>query len=312
MVPTGGGVTRRRDRTRLTVRSGARAPDPGRGSESHAPGAPARRSDGGAAERPPRRIRAIGRRHVSCVAHADVSFRPPGQSAHAWGLWLVVSGLVAAPALVRDRVPVERGVLLAFALCTALVWGARPGSCRARARRGRALAAFALALGAGLASYPAWIALFLALSRAAGVSPPPSSAPGSGSAEAWIASAALAPVFEELLYRERLRLALRPRLGPVATAFATSALFAIPHLHLAPAAFAVGLALAAVAERARAIAPCIGLHAGLNLSVVACGLPPTRLALAPLGGAAIGGALLLTAVRISRRAQREKRSAEAR
>src|SRR3990172_1837075 len=45
-----------------------------------------------------------------------------------------------------------------------------------------------------------------------------------------VASVALAPVFEEILYRDRLLLALRARAGTPVAVVVTSVLFALPHL----------------------------------------------------------------------------------
>ena len=53
----------------------------------------------------------------------------------------------------------------------------------------------------------------------------------------------------------------------------------------------------------RSVALCIGLHAGLNLAAVVCGIPPTRFAL-PATLALLGGAGIL-AVGIARGAANE-------
>ena len=91
----------------------------------------------------------------------------------------------------------------------------------------------------------------------------------------------LAPVFEELLYRERLLLALRTRVGAGLAVAISSLLFALPHLEpwSVLATSLVGLVLGALMLVGGSVALCIGLHAGLNLAAVVCGIPPARLAL---------------------------------
>ena len=41
-------------------------------------------------------------------------------------------------------------------------------------------------------------------------------------------------------------------------------------------ALLLGLVLGVVAHRGRSVSPCIGLHMGLNLAAVLCGVPPGR------------------------------------
>ena len=86
-----------------------------------------------------------------------------------------------------------------------------------------------------------------------------------------IAVVVLAPIFEELLYRERLfdAIAVTP-LGTGGATLVTSALFALTHLtpwHLL-GSFLVGIALALLRRFSRSVTACIGLHAGLNLRSV--------------------------------------------
>ena len=86
-----------------------------------------------------------------------------------------------------------------------------------------------------------------------------------------VAVLVMAPLFEELLYRERLldAIAATP-LGGGGAALLTSALFALTHLAPWPmlGSFLVGLVLALTRLVSRNIAACIGLHAGLNLRPV--------------------------------------------
>ena len=82
---------------------------------------------------------------------------------------------------------------------------------------------------------------------------------------------AIAPVFEELLYRERLLGVLRSLWGWKWALVLSSALFALGHMdpRAMPIAFTGGLACGAVMLRTGSLAAVIGLHAGWNLGVVA-------------------------------------------
>lgn len=81
----------------------------------------------------------------------------------------------------------------------------------------------------------------------------------------------LAPVFEELLYRERLLGVLRELWGWLPALVLSSALFALGHMDPAvmPIAFAGGLACGGVMLRTGSLAAVIGMHAGWNLGVIA-------------------------------------------
>jgi len=201
--------------------------------------------------------------------------------------------LLATQALLAPRLGHGAAVLLSFAAVTALVVATRRREA-ARAR-GHAAGRLALAALAGFASYSVWIPLIGALGIGLGlrpVSPPPRPE----DPLLLVAVLALAPVFEELLYRERLLLALRARVGASAAVAISSLLFALPHLDAwaVLATSLVGLALGALMLSGGSVALCIGLHAGLNLAAVVCGIPPTRLALpAPLGLLAAAGILAL-------------------
>jgi membrane protease YdiL (CAAX protease family) len=186
----------------------------------------------------------------------------------------------------------------AFAACAMLLVWARP---RARAR-GSPLAA-ALAAAAGFAALPAWLALVWALGSGLGLAPltlVPAAAPDAG---VWLANVALAPLFEELLHRERLLPALRARVGTPLALVASSALFAAPHLDpwSVLTTFCVGLALGGVLLGTGRVGLCIAYHAGLNAAALVCGLPPARAALAPLDALLLGGLLLTLACAWTRR-----------
>jgi membrane protease YdiL (CAAX protease family) len=206
---------------------------------------------------------------------------------------LTAWSLLATQALLAPRIGRAAAVFVSFAAVTALVIatrrreGDRPAG--AAALRGT------LAALAGFASYPAWIAAIAAIGGALGLAAAP--LPVRPEEPLLLLSVlGLAPVFEELLYRERVLPALRSRLGAGPALLVSSALFALPHLEPWPmlAAALVGVALGALMLAGGSVALCIGLHAGLNLGAVLCGIPPQRFAL-PLAAALPAGAMLLAA-----------------
>jgi membrane protease YdiL (CAAX protease family) len=190
----------------------------------------------------------------------------------------------------------------AYLACAALLVAMRP--------RGRQPAPSLAVLCAGVAGWlalPAWLALLFMIGSALGLSRV-SAVPLAPGADAWLANVALAPLFEELLYRERLLPALRERIGAPLALLASSALFAVPHLEPLRmlAAFAAGLVLGGLFLATGRVALCVAYHAGLNAAVLACGLPPEQLALGPLpaalaGSAILGFALALTGARARQR-----------
>lgn len=115
-------------------------------------------------------------------------------------------------------------------------------------------------------------ALLVGLSLATLASAAPFAIGGLRIADARMAFAlvAVAPVFEEILYRERLLGALRSLWGAPAALLASSALFALSHPdpRVMPVAFAGGLVCGLVMLRTGSLAAVIGLHAGWNLGVV--------------------------------------------
>jgi membrane protease YdiL (CAAX protease family) len=187
--------------------------------------------------------------------------------------------------------------IAAHAACAALLVWVRP-----RAPERRSPLAGALAAAAGFAALPAWLALVWMLGSGLGLArpAPPSSAPDAG---VWLANVALAPLFEELLYRERLLPALRGRIGAPLALLLSSALFAAPHLEpwSVLTTFCVGLVLGGVFLGVGRVGPCIAYHAGLNAAALVCGLPPARAALQPLESALLGGLLLTLACAWTRR-----------
>jgi membrane protease YdiL (CAAX protease family) len=137
---------------------------------------------------------------------------------------------------------------------------------------------------AGFASFPAWLAVIGAVGVALKLEPVAATSSGSGGPMLWAANLLLAPVFEEILYRERLLSALRPVIGTSAAIGLTSALFALPHVEPwnVLGTLLVGLALGAAMWACRSLALCVGLHMGLNLAALL-----VVLAIAAPGAAAV-------------------------
>jgi membrane protease YdiL (CAAX protease family) len=175
-------------------------------------------------------------------------------------LTLLVCQLALEPRLGRPA-----AVLLSFALALALVLATRARGAAAPPQR-RTLV-FALGLAAGLASYPAWIALIAGTGLFLGLERPVFAPPPVGAALA-ASTIGLAPLFEEMLYRERLLGALRERCGAAAAVLLSSAAFAACHVEpwAVLGTFLVGLGLGAAMCWTGELALCVGLHAGLNLA----------------------------------------------
>jgi membrane protease YdiL (CAAX protease family) len=215
-------------------------------------------------------------------------------------LVLTAWSLLAAQALLAPGLGRGAAVLISFAAVTALVLASRRRG--AGPATGRAAGLAGVAAFAGFASYPLWILLIGAAGAALGLRPTPPPARPSDPL-LLVATLGLAPVFEEVLYRERLLLALRSRIGAGLAVAISSLLFALPHLEpwSVLGTSLVGLALGALMLAGRSLALCIGLHAGLNLAAVVCGIPPVRWVLpeplALLTGAGALGLGLLTARR---------------
>src|SRR5262245_59165875 len=179
----------------------------------------------------------------------------------------------------------------AYAAGVRLLLVARP-----RGRGPAPLLAALFAGASGFAALPAWLALVAALGGAVGLAPARAGV-GAPDASAWLANVALAPVLEELLYRERLLPALRARVGAPAALALSSAAFAAPHLE----PWSV-LTTGCVFLATGGVEPCIAGPAGLNAAALACGLPPERAALPPLAAACVASALLAVAIAVARTA----------
>ncbi len=221
-------------------------------------------------------------------------------------LLLLVSAwsLLAMQALLAPRIGNPAAVALSFGAVTALVIATRrPDGDRAP---GPAAALCALGALAGFLSFPLWIASIAALGIRLGLPPAPLPQPP-GDPLLLLAVLGLAPIFEELLYRERLLLALRSRVGAGVAVAISSVCFALPHLDAWSmlATLCVGVALGALMLAGRSVALCIGAHAGLNHAAVVCGIPPTRLALPAAFALACAAAVLALGLRVARERRSE-------
>jgi membrane protease YdiL (CAAX protease family) len=184
---------------------------------------------------------------------------------------------------------------LTYLACAALLLWTRPS---APARR--APLAALLAGAAGFVALPAWLAGAALAGAALELPPPPPALPPAPADR--LAHALLAPLFEELLYRERLLPALRARIGGPLALVLSSAAFAAPHLEpwSVLTTFGVGLALGGLFLASGRVGPCIAAHAGLNAAALACGLPPRRWAFDPALAALAAGGLLAFALASTR------------
>ena len=229
--------------------------------------------------------------------------------ARSVGVMLLVWTLLAFGALLAPRLGRDVAVFVSFAVVAALLLAVRP----ARNRTARIPSVVVAGGLAGFASYPAWIVGIASLGIGIGLPTRLAEPPGAGSPLLWVAVLLGAPIFEELLYRERLLPALRAHLGtPIAVAL-SSLLFALPHLEAwnVLGAFAVGLLLGAVYLGTRSVALCIAYHAGLNSACLVSGVPPVDPVLDPISSALVGGALLALSLLLARGRRRRRRGVRA-
>jgi membrane protease YdiL (CAAX protease family) len=208
-------------------------------------------------------------------------------------VWSLLLGL---PMALEAIVGADRALLAGFVAAAALVVAI---SSRARNRvSGRALGLLSLGGLAGFVGYPAAIACFTALAGATGWVGLDPASPGAGGVVHGAVAILLAPVLEELLYRDHLLLALRAAVGGGLAVPIASLFFALPHL--APpmvfASFFAGLVLGVARLLSGSIALCIGIHAGLNSAAFVCGHPPLRWALPVAWSAAVATAAFITAL----------------
>ena len=227
---------------------------------------------------------------------------PPGSTrqglASTLQALLAVWALLGAGAALAPWLGDPLALFVSFGAATAWTLSTRPERRRADRRAGLVVAGVI----AGFASYPAWIAVILGIGLGLGLAPRAVTPPGAGSPLVWVSMLLLAPVFEELLYRERLLPALRGRFGAPVALVASSLLFALPHLDAwnVVGAFCVGVWLGGVQLATGSTALCIALHAGLNGAALLLGVPPLPAPLSPLASAALASAVLAAGSLISR------------
>ncbi len=192
----------------------------------------------------------------------------PEALAGALGLVAVTWGILGGAPLLFASLGRPAGHLLAFGLCTGVaLWGHRPGpgTRRAVAITGAAITG-AAGLAAGWALLPGFSAWILWAGNALGI-PGPVPAGGGQSWPFLLATAVLAPTFEEIVYRERLLPALATRIGIAPALLLSSAAFALPHSTpwATLGSFSAGLVLGSAMLVGRSLALCIGMHSGFNL-----------------------------------------------
>ncbi len=217
----------------------------------------------------------------------DGLLRSLGVMVLAWTL--LALGAVFMPWLGRDA-----ALLVTFAVVAAWMLAVRP----ARGEGAPVPSVVASAFLAGFASYPAWILAIASIGIGIGLPPRLAEPPAAASPLLWLAVVLCAPLFEELLYRERLLPALRARIGTPIAIPLSSLLFALPHLEPwnVLGAFAVGLLLGVVYLATRSAALCVAYHAGLNGACLASGVPPVDPALDPATSMILGVVLLALSV----------------
>ncbi len=192
----------------------------------------------------------------------------PEALAGALGLVAVTWGILGGAPLLFASLGRPAGHLLAFGLCTGVaLWGHRPGpgTRRAVAITGAAITG-AAGLAAGWALLPGFSAWILWAGSALGIAGPVPA----GGGQSWpflLATAVLAPTFEEIVYRERLLPALATRIGIAPALLLSSAAFALPHQTpwATLGSFSAGLVLGSAMLVGRSLALCIGMHSGFNL-----------------------------------------------
>lgn len=163
----------------------------------------------------------------------------------------------------------------------------------------RPLVAVLLGASAGIASHGAWVSIIAWTGISLGLAVPRVEI-GEVDEIFAIASILFAPVFEEILYRERLQGLLVERVGVISAILLSSSAFAIVHVEpwAVLGTFLVGLMLGSVMWLSGWVAICIGLHAGLNLSFALYGWIPI---LQPSLGALVGALLVAIAMVLSGR-----------
>lgn len=242
-------------------------------------------------------MQSVGPRSESVCAPRALSRRGGSPLRLGVACLLAVWTLLLLPRLAEGWLPTDVALLLSFAAATAVA--ALFGPLRAARAPLRHLT---LGLAIGFAGLPAWIAGITLIGLLLGLPPRTGALPGAGGATWWVAAVVLAPLFEEIVYRERLLGALAPRVGSGAALVGTSLVYALPQLEPwnVLGTFLVGLALGVLWLARRSLWLCVGVHAGLNLAIVTGGAPPQRLCLDPASSALAGAVLVGLALRVCR------------
>ncbi len=207
------------------------------------------------------------------VATTERSLSPWADAFSAAALMTTVWLVVMSGHYLRPYVGAEVAVFVTSSASMLLVWLTRP-------RKDPVVRLIATPLGAliGFQSLAFWLYVLWHLGSALGLEATGYwLAPGAGPLMT-VSLVVLAPVFEELLYRERLLLSLRRVLGTPLSILISSACFALPHVNSWGVlnTLLVGFFLSVLMLWSRSIALCIGIHVGLNLAAILCGIPPTR------------------------------------
>jgi membrane protease YdiL (CAAX protease family) len=133
-----------------------------------------------------------------------------------------------------------------------------------------------IAAMAGFASYVPSTMVIAWIGLAVGLAPRSEPATREADAALWVSMLVLAPVFEEILYRQRVLSSLQSWIGAPGAVIVSSALFAVPHVDAwsTLGTFVVGIALGAIFLATETLAICIAVHAGLNLAALIWSLQP--------------------------------------
>ncbi|MDG2335962.1 MAG: CPBP family intramembrane metalloprotease [Myxococcota bacterium] len=194
----------------------------------------------------------------------------PEPLARALGLVALTWGILGGAPLLLANPGRSDARLLVFGLCTgAALWRRAP----APGTRGDAALTGAAGLAVGWAFLPALSAVVLWAGHGLGLPAPVPEGGGRGLAFL-LATTVLAPIFEEIVYRERLLPALAHGLGRGPALLLSSAAFALPHSTpwATLGSFSAGLVLGSAMLVHGKLALCIGMHAGFNLRLAGLSL----------------------------------------
>ncbi len=185
-------------------------------------------------------------------------------------------------ALLTPLTGADNATFIAFATLTllAVTMKGRSDTPRQKHRFVRRTIAFVSALIAGCALAPSLSLFVISVALEMGW---PNPQPLEPSLMTLVSTLLLAPIFEEILYRERLFVWLNTNSSTAVALGLSSLAFALPHPGPVSrlAAFMAGLILASTRLLGREWLPCLAFHVGLNLfgQLTATSLYPTWLSL---------------------------------